>query len=222
LSSAPFGSVTTENRLDVALFPGDNYDLSTTAGMAAFMEQVRQTVLFLDQRLGYDPNASDPSQQMLGIHQAINYWVILQPIHVTATDIGYAKSKCDFEIDAPSFADVSAVLHGVNCRDNSPNKDFSANSPSVAWHELHHAAFGLADEYCCDGGYWRPDPLPNIYNDQTDCNRDPLATNGCTLITKGFWRFEPGDCVMTDNVDEKPGDRRRVNWYFSQCLKGGC
>ena len=39
-------------------------------------------------------------------------------------------------------------------------------------HETGHSPFGLLDEYCCDGGYWQADDLPNVYGSLAECIAD--------------------------------------------------
>ena len=97
-----------------------------------------------------------------------------------------------------SFAEVNGVLHSVPCRDNAPGNTFTANAPAVGWHELHHAAYGEADEYCCDGGYY--DGV-NLYNSAASCTAKASSPGTCAQIIKpdgsglGWWR---GDTLTND------------------------
>jgi hypothetical protein len=39
-------------------------------------------------------------------------------------------------------------------------------------HETGHSPFGLADESCCDGGYWEQSVHPNLHNTLAGCQAD--------------------------------------------------
>ena len=47
----------------------------------------------------------------------------------------------------------------------------SSGEREILLHELGHSLFGLADEYCCDGGYWEAKPIPNIFESKQECER---------------------------------------------------
>jgi hypothetical protein len=58
------------------------------------------------------------------------------------------------------------------------------NNPKVVVHETGHNAFGLADEYCCDGGYFQGANFYNIYTTLAECQADSTNPAGC-------WNFCP-------------------------------
>lgn len=151
-----------------------------------------------------------------------------------------AANLCDWTVPAVPWADATAVLHKTNCRDNAytSTRSFSAKllSRDVIFHELHHALFGLADEYPSgDGGYFEAHPFPNVYNTQTDCEaqvgREP---GGCTPITqidiftqmptgRTFFRLDASlPDVMVGNGTQRFGDVRRANYKEGVCDAGGC
>ena len=64
--------------------------------------------------------------------------------------------------------DVRMLIHQTYWRDcaffdSVSVLEFQEWNP-VTMHELGHYPFGLADEYCCDGGYFQPHPHPNLYH----------------------------------------------------------
>lgn len=100
-----------------------------------------------------------------------------------------------------SVAEVAAyVHHNAAWRDFANFNDAGtahftilASTPGTIVHETGHALFGLADEYCCDGGTvptsW---PHGNSFNDQATCQNSAtthgVATAACTQLssTNGF------------------------------------
>jgi hypothetical protein len=151
-----------------------------------------------------------------------------------------AANLCDWTVPSVPWADVTAVLHKTNCRDNADlsTRSFSAKllSRDVIMHELHHALFGLADEYPQgDGGYFETSPFPNVYNSLADCTaqvgREP---GGCSMITeidvvtrmatgRTFFRLDASASdVMVGNGTQRFGDIRRINWKEGVCDTGGC
>jgi hypothetical protein len=150
-----------------------------------------------------------------------------------------AGGLCNWTAPAAAWADATAVLHKTDCRDNAypSTHSFSAKllAPDVIFHELHHALFGLEDEYCCNGGYGENQPNPNIYNTLAGCLADPLfKPGGCQPIAetdiltgmptgRTFFRLdaEPSD-VMIDNSTQRAADIRRANAKEQQCDIGRC
>jgi hypothetical protein len=126
------------------------------------------------------------------------------------------------------------VLHRSNCRDNAYfyTRSFSAqisNSDVIA-HELHHALFGLGDEYCCDGGYSPSAELPNVFGSLNECVAVPgRPANGCGTITasgtgSSFFRLDEtqGNDIMQSNGAQRFGDTRQARFREAQCAMGNC
>lgn len=91
--------------------------------------------------------------------------------------VGDYEEVCDhwtlpsgFSRDCP-FADNIAIIHRDNERDCAHGNVFSSeyNANVTVVHESGHAIFGLADEYCCDGGYWQDSSVPNIFSSLANC-----------------------------------------------------
>ncbi len=147
---------------------------------------------------------------------------------------------CDWSVPSSSWADATAVLHKTDCRDNADpsSRSFSAKllARDVIFHELHHALFGLADEYPAgDGGYFEAQPDPNIYNTLASCMADSLfKTGGCSSITeidvntrvptgRTFFRLDnEATDVMIGNSTQRAADIRRAKRKEGQCDAGGC
>jgi hypothetical protein len=136
-----------------------------------------------------------------------------------------------------AFADSGAIIHTDPFRDCATGGVFSSEPTSYRTfvHESGHAVFGLADEYCCDGGYWQPDPWPNLYisliNCETDAKEQAWPASDCKGITRTsdgtkFWLSDRDDlmdgctggfpsCAPGDfNFDR--GCRRRTVWVLDK------
>jgi hypothetical protein len=150
-------------------------------------------------------------------------------------------NECEWSVPDVPWADAKGILHKVDCRDNADPFDhaFSAklHSEDAIFHELHHALFGLADEYCgpCDGGYSAAGPFPNVYDDLNACSAVPgREIGGCSSIVevdintgqptgKVFYRLDTSwDDVMDRNGRQRFGDMRQATWKESECDNGRC
>jgi len=205
------------------------------------------------------------SEGMYLEHQdQVNFWI--------STEAGAdARDNCDsvmpagwypdFFSDPPKpgfyvFADAGAIVHrDASIRDCAPGGDrfFTGDATRmdggllgrVFLHETGHRPFGLADEYCCDGGYFQADPFPNVYEEPEDCEDDiaglqswdikigdpPRTDSSCREFeeTVENW-FDPdwsvsdvaNNHLMDDNLKPRGADRRRHDWLFGECTKAGC
>jgi hypothetical protein len=117
----------------------------------------------------------------------------------------------------------------VNCRDNADwnGASFSAEYDSVlalvTWHEFHHAAYDLADEYPPDGAYYQTAAVPNVMANATECTSKGAEPLLCVQIgTTGWWRAGPMPDVMIGNTRENLDDLRRASMIQNICSTGGC
>jgi ELWxxDGT repeat protein len=107
-----------------------------------------------------------------------------------------------------SFADSAGIVHRSECRDNagSPGTftiEMNLDRLQVVIHEAGHRPFGLADEYCCDGGYFTNSildtpPFANLFrrengcrNDAEDRGFDPDECRELFAAGANWWLFEP-------------------------------
>jgi hypothetical protein len=125
------------------------------------------------------------------------------------------------------WADIQAIIHNVNCRDNSDGNDasFSASAAGAAytaWHEFHHAAYDLADEYP-GGSHWQNSVCPNNMSDATQCATKGAEPLLCSLISNtSWWRAAPTPDVMIDNTRENKDDLCRASLIQNICKTNGC
>ncbi len=121
-------------------------------------------------------------------------------------------------VDA-QFAEVIVLLHPDTSLRNCAwgNKvTASIGSYRTVIHETNHAAFGLPDEYCCDGGYWSAPPM--LYTAQGSCDSDPASSawRDCQSFTANggatWWRSEDNQCDIMA-CGGPSGDWQRVLEY---------
>jgi uncharacterized repeat protein (TIGR01451 family) len=247
--SDSFGAIQLDRTADIAFFPGTGFDLTTGAGRLAFSTRLNSDIWVLSIPLNApislphlaavidDPGPPTPTT-FLANQANVSFWVSPQSVAITPSDPRNPDpraNRCNIgSISIPTFTQANGVLHTVDCIDNAPGNRFTSNGGDKTWHELHHALFGLADEYCCDGGYWQADPFPNLYFWPDDCRGDYLSNGTCLPVRRSgtifdpwqwtrWWRVdESSNDIMIDNTLERPADRRRANWFFDQCRSGRC
>ncbi|WP_203707930.1 FlgD immunoglobulin-like domain containing protein [Asanoa iriomotensis] len=207
--------------LDVAYAPGTGYDTSTTTGARQFGNAVDDNAW---QLLGLG-GAIFPSS--IATHWSqVGIWVQNVPVEVTVSPDGDALCRRG-PFGPVSFAEANGILHTVNCRDNASGNIFTADSPTVGWHEFHHDAYHEGDEYCCDGGYWYGAAI-NTYGSQALCQREGSVASTCNEITDGttrtgWWRSDaPMSDVMIDNTVERTDDLRAAENAYAKCGRAQC
>jgi hypothetical protein len=132
-----------------------------------------------------------------------------------------------------AFADAGAIVHNKNFRDFAKSGMFTVEpgETDTAKHEAGHRPFGLADEYCCDGGYFETETFPNVYKTLDTCETDApdlgrVAEDCRTWESSGekdCFSSEPaGDDLMFDRGQTRAADIRRIEWIFQQCETGEC
>lgn len=162
-----------------------------------------------------------------------------------------AANECSWSVPETAWADARGVLHRASCRDNAYffSRSFSAKlgSRDVIVHELHHALFGLADEYINiptaagpggDGGYSASAELANVFTSLTDCTAVAgRPAGGCTIINeiargsvppvfsgRVFFRLDDPTLsdVMAGNARQRFGDIRQALYREARCALGDC
>jgi len=141
-----------------------------------------------------------------------------------------------------TIVDAGGIVHVNNLRDcggRPPGGIFSilvGNNQTLV-HESGHSVFDLADEYCCDGGYWQTSPHPNLSPSQSACQSNATAhgwpTSACAQLTtpscgggasSSWWRSDLGNDLMQCGNTFGRADESRIFWmYFDQCAgTAGC
>jgi hypothetical protein len=243
-----FGRFNQSKTIDTVYFPG-NFDMSADGSDPTVFRGI--VADHIKQLWGLGPQRRFPST-FLANQDNVSFWVALKNATVVNSNPfdPDPNNACSYGASTPPWSEVNAIVHRTPCRDNSKRffRLYSAKSPLISWHEMHHVAFGLADEYCCDGGYWQQSIFPNVYLSHVDCVADPLSGFGsltCQPIrdnnvftcpisgqVQGIrgWRLDSDTdiCVnntpdvMINNTIELGADTRRASHVFSECDQGKC
>jgi hypothetical protein len=203
---------------------------------------------FMMRLWGLEGNDTPAGSTFLARPDLVRIYLNPQQTEVTWTG---AANECSWSVPATAWADARGVLHRASCRDNAyfHSRSFSAKlgSRDVIVHELHHALFGLADEYQNittmagiggDGGYSPSAELPNVFNSASDCASVPgRPPGGCTTITEvmrgsvppvfsGRVFFRLDDPTLSDVMDgngrQRFGDIRQARNREARCAAGDC
>ncbi len=134
-----------------------------------------------------------------------------------------------------SWRDSGAILHRDLFRDCAGGGVFSTEPTSLGTvlHETGHSPFGLADEYCCDGGYFEDGK--NMFDTLAECQADAMtlgrAASDCRQITdprptpaQDWFLSEPtpNDLMNRDRRPPQAADIRQMDLFFTNCRAGSC
>lgn len=172
--------------------------------------------------------------------RGLNFWLAQDMGSVDIKEVDDGPDECT-NLTGPdgfgsdyAFADTVGVFHTDNCRDLAGTRLFSSESGSkanrVILHETGHSPFGLADEYCCDGGYGQREPKPNVYETQSACEEDASDVDRSPSKCRSWmddeddpnrwWTSDPpNNDLMNDNLAPRALDIRRIEWLFGQCAR---
>lgn len=230
------GSVTTgfdtvpRNRTqDVAFHVGTGLDLAIAAQATQVSDGISNILSVFfggDALVGANSVTADRGR-------SIAFWLTRKPAIVDTEAASPGAPSAPLcrrtQLESVPFADMQAVIHAVNCRDNADwnsvtfSAEFGSGLGRVTWHEFHHAGYDLADEYPPDGGYFQTATLPNVMRNATECAREGAQPNFCAQIgTTGWWRAAPMPDVMVGNTRENLDDSRRAKMVQDICSTGGC
>ena len=219
---------THSSRLDLVFYADrDSYGMGSSD--PAFLGHVRDAIT----------NAYFSDAIYLDNQDKVNYWI--------ARPAGKADPDCEIDAPTKSWEDAGIVFHTDNFRDCAPGGErvFSTEPGSFGTilHESGHRPFGLADEYCCDGGYLRDRPLPQrvLHPGSGSAVLPPgvlerralggqMAADCRRWVEPIDWWFDSdwftsdpvSNDVMVDHGPRRELDNRRMNWLFDVCRGAGC
>jgi hypothetical protein len=218
--------------VDIIFFAGSGYERSTSTGTQAFFDRLSDelaTMLGVSSMLSQRSSLADN----LG---AVSFYASPVPSVVKRGDglIG----MCEHSTSGPvAWGDAQGILHAmIDCRDWSvPGPFYSAKDAQTSWHEMHHAAFQMSDEYCVGTVHSQRGKFPNVYNSQAECAAKSSNAATCTRIvcagppmctspcSTAYWRSDPENDVMNIAKSvEQPDDLRATSGKFDECKAGGC
>jgi hypothetical protein len=221
--------------VDIVFFAGAGYTaypVTTAAGTSAFSDRLKDELATM---LGVGPILRQQSSLAANL-SAVSFYASPAPAVVKRGD--GKTGMCEHSTSIPvAWGDSQGILHMTECRDWSvPGPFYSARTDIVSWHEMHHAAFQMSDEYCKDTVHSQRVKFPNVYNSQAECVSKSLDAATCVRIVDppgcvepacdcrtSYWRSGPTrDDVMLDYGVERPDDLRATNGKFDECKAGGC
>lgn len=225
---------TSVHRIDIVVL-ADRDSYPSGASDPVFLKHLHDVLLEMpanpaNQRRGYFGN-----EYVLANQHSLNIWVA----RASGADADNVPAGDNCTLTAPedwdryAFADAGWILHSDDFRDCADGtlKLFSSENdePGTSVHETGHSPFGLADEYCCDGGYFEAmDGMPNVYDTLVDCQNDApavgVSASACRNITGPWFTSDPAADVMAgDRTTFNPLDRRRWSTLINSCFsQGGC
>jgi hypothetical protein len=187
-----------QEKIDIVFLPDDDEYLSYTD--PAFIDDVG---LLIFEGFGTMPSFLE-NQHMF------NFWIGIDSGNASPRP---SNEKCfrqppDHFSSKYAFADSAGIVHRSDCRDNAGSPgvftiEMNLDRLQVVIHEAGHRPFGLADEYCCDGGYFTNSiidtpPFANLFRRENGCRNDAedrgFNPDDCRELFasgKNWWLFEP-------------------------------
>jgi len=216
--------------VDLVFFAGTGYEFISPSGASNFSNRLKDE---LETMLGVLPGRVSTVAENFA---ATSFYVSLSPAVVRHIGL---FGQCEHSTSGPlAWGDSQGILHpGLACRDwSAPGPFYSAATPAVSRHEMHHAAFHLSDEYCEGTLHFQRSRLQNVYNSKKDCALLSSDASTCARIenppgcvdpncacSTSYWRSDPGtDDVMLYNGTEQADDRRAIRGKFDECKAGRC
>lgn len=207
------------DRVDIVFIAdADSY---TGSGSPLFLEHIR----LLIRRSFYEYGLYNRYQHLF------NFWLSR---NTGTADTGCVRTRPVDWVENYSFSNAGAIIHTDNFRDCAGTTTFSAKNDDfrVVRHEAGHRPYGLADEYCCDGGNFESEIFPNVYetlhsceNDAPELGRAPEACRSwvSSRNDETYYTSEPaGDDLMRNARQPNAADIRRIEWMFQKCIDGEC
>jgi hypothetical protein len=203
-----------ENAIDVVFVPDSGYgDLGDTTNRQNFYDDVADLI---DE--GFYQNNMVYSNLSL-----FNFWYMHNTGTVTPPASGICPTLTWPNLTDAAFAEMVVIVHrNAAVRDCGGGGRASARAGGgrewIVVHEGGHAAFGLPDEYCCDGGYRHQPPI--LYNSQNSCNNDAAnaAWRDCQSYTSvsgvDWWRSEDNTLDLMSGGGPTVLELGRADWVI--------
>jgi hypothetical protein len=221
--------------VDVTFFVGSGYAIHAGEVDHHFVADVGEhirTIWGLHSRwsLEQDVSAVRRPSVVLTRQNRISFWISPRAIDVSTRNASNPAEPCIYLFPPATASEATAIVHRVPCRNHAQLKVYSASNAFTGFHELHHAAFGLSDEYAGTTYYFEQAWNPNLYYFPAACNADTVAVTPCRPIFPAgvsgsrWWRPDQDPDLMNKSADgvQQGAERRRVNWIFDRCAVGLC
>jgi len=200
--------------IDVVFVPDDDYgDLSVTANRQVFLNDVADMI-----DTGFYENNAIVNNISL-----FNFWFTTVTGNVGPPAAGRICPTVTWpDLPDAAFAEVKVLLHPNVLRDCAGGSFVTSEPTSyrTVVHEFSHGAFGLPDEYCCDGGYWNIPPI--LYTSSAACNADPVNVGwrNCQSYTANsgsvWWRSEDTIIDIMSSDDDTVWEYGPADWVIAR------
>jgi len=208
-----------DRAIDVVFVPDDDYgDLSVVANRQVFLNDVANMI-----DTGFWQNNGIVNN--LGL---FNFWYTTVTGNVGPPAAGRTCPTVTWPaLPDAAFAEVKVLLHTNVLRDCAGGSFVTSEPTSyrTVVHEANHGAFGLPDEYCCDGGYWNIPPI--LYNSLAACNADPANAGwrNCQSFTAlsgtVWWRSEDATVDIMSSGGGTVWEYGRADWVIARNVLTG-
>lgn len=225
-----------QRTIDLIFYAGGGYEKASKVFMDRLVGEFETMMGISDLRGDFNHTHRHPTT-LAENYDAVSFYVSTAPAIVNPNSVA---GFCEHSTISPvPFGDSQGILHpDLDCRDWSvPGPFYSARDPDTSWHEMHHAAFYLSDEYCMGTIHHQNSTLQNVYNSEKDCQdlstnptqctriEEPqgcAANNTCTCSTS-YWRSDTGEKdTMREQGIEESDDIRSARGKFAECRVGRC
>lgn len=210
-----------EGAIDVVFVPDNGYgNLETVANRQNYFDDIADLI---DE--GFYQNNAIVNNIVL-----FNFWYMLTPGTVAPPPSGICPVITWPNLTDAAFAEMVVIVHrNAAIRDCGGGGRASARAGGgrewIVVHEGGHAAFGLPDEYCCDGGYSHKPPI--LYNSQNSCTSDPAnaAWRNCQSFTdvntNVWWRSEDMTIDLMSAAGPPVHEVGRADWVLIRNVLAG-
>jgi len=228
-----YATGSSSQRLDLIFIPDADYGGRDERFMAEVTQLIHEAYL-----------STAPSAQEVRLWRGYwNFYITYQTAEVRGFEKGCYLPPKNWTV-LRGAVNAGAILHRKEIRDcigvgEGSLFSLKIGEPTtnvVALHQTGHSLFSLADEYCCDGGYWETLPEPNVFSSRARCRAyaatHDVSPNNCRQIGSptfwraagmtGWWRFD-GEGDLMEQASNPRGtfgaaDQMRIrSMYFQAC-----
>lgn len=169
------------DKIDVAFVPDKDYNGNITL--------FREHVMDLIEQGYYNATEINDSRCKFNFYYYPYDGEYVQPCKQWNFPSGY-RDNC-------GFAEANVIVFSNQSKRACSLNDFSTDGGNLSLvrtivHETGHNIFAVADEYCCDGGYFLRAAPHNIYSTNASCQSNSLTPANCWQYCPAIKRW-PGD-----------------------------
>lgn len=200
-----------DEAIDVVFIPDGSY---------GDMMDLAQRQVFIDDMTDLINNGFYQNNAVAVNLELFNFWYITTPGDVQPPTSGICPQVTWPDLTSVAFAEAIVLLHSNPLRDCAWGNKVTSEPTSyrTVVHEVSHAAFGLADEYCCDGGYWNNPPQLYLLESSCSGDADNTAWQDCQSIHASsgiyWWRSEDSIADMMSAGGLPVAEFGYADWFL--------